>query len=139
MSSATESILTAIRFWGPLAYLTPPVIMFCLPLAAGLLLWAAKRFGAAKHGLTSADKLVNLAIPWIPVVIIVGAGMCIFPGPMTPFILSDPIGGQGAPPFAAADWWAMGSLGLAFIALCYYARAVLNVGRDYVQERRQVS
>ncbi|WP_454231309.1 hypothetical protein [Mycolicibacterium fortuitum] len=122
------------RFWGPLAYLTPPVLLLHVPLAAAVLLVAAYALRRRRGGLAAQQKLLLLLLGLGTAVFIVAVGMWMFPGPMLPFRLSAP--GEAVDAASTTDWLVhlVGPLGIALAAGCFYAITVWGGGRDLARQ-----
>ncbi|OWM01221.1 hypothetical protein B7435_16790 [Mycolicibacterium peregrinum] len=129
------SMFQQVRFWGPLAYLTPPVLLFHVPLAAVVLLVAAYTLRRRREGLAAQQKLRLLLLGLGTAVFIVAVGMWMFPGPILPFGFSAP--GEAADAASTTDWIVhlIGPLGIVLAAGCSYAIAVWGVGRDLARQR----
>ncbi|OBG21585.1 hypothetical protein A5768_26135 [Mycolicibacterium fortuitum] len=126
------STFQQVRFWGPLAYLTPPVLLFHVPLAATVLVVASYALRRRRGGLSERQRLQHLLLGLGVAVAIVAVGMRMFPGPILPFLLSAPGEAAGGNDASAADWIInlVGPLGIMLAAVGAYAIAVWGVGRD---------
>lgn len=125
---------SAVRLWGPLAYLTPPVMLIHVPLAATVLLVATYvlRDRHQRHNLPPEQKLALLLLAGCTATFIVVVGMWMFPGPMRPFRLTAP-GQQATPEVAStADWIVhlIAPLGFTLAAICFCAITAYGLGRQ---------
>lgn len=125
---------STVRMWGPLAYLTPPVLLIHIPLAAIVLLVAAYvlRSRNQRHNLPAQQRLALLLLGGCTAAFIVVAGMSMFPGPMRPFRLTTP-GQETVPDVASTTDWIVhliAPLGLMLAALGFYAITAYGLGRE---------
>lgn len=120
----TSTDWSAMRWWGPLAYLTPPVLLIYMPLSAIVLLVAAYglRGRYRRRGIPPEQTLTDLLLAGVAAVAIVVVGMCMFPGPVRPFRLSSmgEVAEVDVP--SVGDWLVhlVAPLGFTLAAVCLY-------------------